>query len=248
MKIKTNGGVIMKLNKRIKVLSVGMLLVLTLSSIVGCSSNKGGSSYNNIDSNKTLKLVEENEKTLVIDVRSSDSYSKGHLSNAINIPFDEFEGKIEDLEGYKDQTIILICNTGNKSGKAAKMLVDKGFTKVYNAEDGMEEFDYKTVKYNNITGKEFEEITLENKDSVILDVRDAKDYDKSHVENSINIPIDEVESRINELKDYKDKEILIYCSVGRRSAQAAEVLENNGYKDVSNTVDGVKEYEFKLVK
>ena len=76
----------------------------------------------------------------------------------------------------------------------------------------------------------------------------AKDYDKSHIENAINIPIDEFESRINELKDYKDKEILIYCSVGRRSAQAAGILENNGYNNVSNSVDGVKEYEFKLVK
>ena len=122
----------MKLNKRIKVLSVGMLLVLTLSSVVGCSSNNGGSSYSDIDSTKTLELVEENEKTLVIDVRDTDAYAKGHLANAINIPFDEFESKIADLEGYKDQDIILICNTGNKSGKAAKMLVDKGFSKVYN--------------------------------------------------------------------------------------------------------------------
>ena len=238
----------MKLNKRLKVLAVGMLFVLTLSSIVGCSSNNGESGYGDIDSTKALKLVEENEKTLVIDVRGTDAYAEGHLANAINIPFDEFEDKVADLEGYKDQTIILICNTGNKSGKAAKMLVEKGFTNVYNAEDGMDEFDYKTVKYNNITGSEFEKLVEENKDAVILDVRDAKDYDKGHVENSINIPIDEFESRINELKDYQDKEILIYCSVGRRSAQAAEILENGGYKDISNSVDGVKEYEFKLVK
>lgn len=238
----------MKLNKRLKVLAVGMLFVLTLSSIVGCSSNNGESGYGDIDSTKALKLVEENEKTLVIDVRGTDAYAEGHLANAINIPFDEFEDKVADLEGYKDQTIILICNTGNKSGKAAKMLVEKGFTNVYNAEDGMDEFDYKTVKYNNITGSEFEKLVEENKDAVILDVRDAKDYDKGHVENSINIPIDEFESRINELKDYQDKEILIYCSVGRRSAQAAEILENSGYKDISNSVDGVKEYEFKLVK
>ena len=238
----------MKLNKRLKVLAVGMLFVLTLSSIVGCLSNNGESGYGDIDSTKALKLVEENEKTLVIDVRGADAYAEGHLANAINIPFDEFEDKVADLEGYKDQTIILICNTGNKSGKAAKMLVEKGFTNVYNAEDGMDEFDYKTVKYNNRTGSEFEKLVEENKDAVIWDVGDTKDYDKGHVENSINIPIDEFESRINELKDYQDKEILIYCSVGRRSAQAAEILENSGYKDISNSVDGVKEYEFKLVK
>ena len=67
----------MKLNKRIRGLAVGMVLILTLSGIVGCSSNKGNVSYNEIDSNKTEKLVEENEKTLVIDVRTADVYSEG---------------------------------------------------------------------------------------------------------------------------------------------------------------------------
>ena len=85
------------------------------------------------------------KKTLVIDVRSVDEYAKGHLADAINIPFDKFEEKINELDGYKGQKIILICNTGNKSGKAAQMLVDNGFNKVYNAEDGMDEFDYSTV-------------------------------------------------------------------------------------------------------
>lgn len=238
----------MKLNRRLKVLSIGMLLVLTLSSIVGCSSNNSELGYKNIDSTKTVKLVDENEDTLVIDLRDTDTYEEGHLANAINIPFDEFEDRINDLEGYKDQDIILICNTGNKSSKAAKMLVDKGFTKVYNAEDGMNEFEYKTVKYDNVTGSEFEKLVEDDKDAIILDVRDAKDYNKGHIKDSINIPIDEFESRVNELKDYKDKDILIYCSVGRRSAKAAGILENNGYDDVYNSVDGVNEYEFKLVK
>ena len=103
---KIIGGVKMKSNKKVKVLSIGVLLVLTLSSIVGCSSNNVEESYSDVDSTKTINLVEENEKTLVIDVRSSDAYAKGHLANAINIPFDEFEDKINDLDGYKDQTVI----------------------------------------------------------------------------------------------------------------------------------------------
>ena len=179
----------MKLNKKFKVLSVGMLLVVTLSSAIGCS--KGSSeAYNEIDSTKTVELIGETKNTLVIDVRDADAYAEGHLTNAINIPFDEFEEKIADLEGYKDQTIVLICNTGNKSGKAGKMLVDKGFTKVYNAEDGMDEFDYDTVKYTNVTGSEFEKLAAEKTDAVIIDLRDAKDFEKGSVKNSIHIPMD----------------------------------------------------------
>lgn len=238
----------MKLTKKAKAFLMSTMIIATLGSIVGCSSNNSDSTYNKVDSAKTEKLTSDNKKTLVIDVRSSDEYAKGHLVDAINIPFDEFKEKINELDGYKDQKIILICNTGNKSGKGAQMLVDNGFKKVYNAEDGMDKFDYSTVTYTNVTGSEFENMIAKNKNAVIIDVRDAKDYEKSHIENSINIPIDDFESRFNELEEYKGKDILIYCSIGRRSAKAAGILENNGYTNVYNAVDGVTEYDFKLVK
>ena len=190
-----------------------MLLVVTLSSAMGCS--KGSSeAYNEIDSTKTVELIGETKNTLVIDVRDADAYAEGHLTNAINIPFDEFEEKIADLEGYKDQTIVLICNTGNKSGKAGKMLVDKGFTKVYNAEDGMDEFDYDTVKYTNVTGSEFEKLAAEKTDAVIIDLRDAKDFEKGSVKNSIHIPMDEFEVQAKEKLKDKNQEILLYCNTG----------------------------------
>lgn len=234
----------MKLNKRIKTLSVLTLVVMTLSSVVGCSSNKGGEGYSDIDSAKTVELVGETKKTLVIDVRDAEAYAKGHLVNAINIPFDEFEGKISDLEGYKNQTIVLICNTGNKSGKAGKMLADNGFTKVYNAQDGMDEYDYDTVTYTNVTGKEFEKLVSETKDAVVLDLRDAKDFKKSSLGSSINIPFDEFESKLGEFD--KDKEILLYCNTGTRTSEASQILEKNGFTKVVNSIDGVKEYDFNL--
>ena len=234
----------MKLNKRIKTLSVLTLVVMTLSSVVGCSSNKGGEGYSDIDSAKTVELVGETKETLVIDVRDAEAYAKGHLVNAINIPFDEFEGKISDLEGYKNQTIVLICNTGNKSGKAGKMLADNGFTKVYNAQDGMDEYDYDTVTYTNVTGKEFEKLVSETKNAVVLDLRDAKDFEKSSLASSINIPFDEFESKLGEFD--KDKEILLYCNTGTRTSEASQILEKNGFTKVVNSIDGVKEYDFNL--
>ncbi|MEW9078843.1 rhodanese-like domain-containing protein [Terrisporobacter glycolicus] len=236
----------MKLNKKFKVLSLGMLLVVTLSSAIGCSSKESEKTYNKIDSAKTVELANETKKTLVIDVRGADAYEKGHLANAINIPFDDFEGKISDLDGYKDQTIVLICNTGNKSGKAGQMLVDKGFTKVYNAEDGMEEYDYDTVKYTNVTGSEFEKLATEDKDTVILDLRDAKDFEKSSVENAVNIPMDEFEVKAKKELKNKDQEILLYCNTGTRTSEASQILEKDGYTNIINSIDGVKEYEFKL--
>ena len=53
----------MKLNKKFKVLSVGMLLVVTLSSAIGCSSTQSSEGYNEIDSAKTVELVGETKNT-----------------------------------------------------------------------------------------------------------------------------------------------------------------------------------------
>ena len=57
-----------------------------------------------------------------------------------------------------------------------------------------------------------------------------------------------VKENTTKLEEYKGKDILIYCSIGRRSAKAAGILIDNGYTNVYNVVDGVTEYDFKLVK
>ncbi len=239
----------MKLNKRYKVLAMGLTIALTLGSMVGCSSNKTAETsagYKDIDAAKTEELVADQKNTLVIDVRGAEAYDKGHLEYAINIPFDEFESRLDELKGYEDQNIILICNTGNKSGKAGQILADNGFKKVYNAQDGMDEHDYATVKYNTLKGGEIEKMAAEDTNAVVVDTREAKDYEGGHIENAINIPIDEFEAKYNELA--KDKDILIYCNTGKTSAQAANILADNGYEHVYNSADGVKEFDFKLVK
>lgn len=239
----------MKINKKFKVLMIGTALVLSLGAMVGCTSETTQKvEYKNIDAKKTEKLLEENEGVLVVDVRTSEEYAEGHLVNAINIPFDNFESRINDMESYKDKTVLLYCRTGNRSEKAAKILAENGFKDAQNATEGVEEYEYKLVKYNNITAQEAEKIMNENKEVVVLDVRKANEFADGHLENAINIPLEDVESKISELKDSKDKDVLVYCRVGRRSAEAAEILEKNGFTKAENIVDGVSEYDFKLVK
>lgn len=46
----------------------------------------------------------------------------------------------------KNKDIILYCRTGNRSGQAAKILSENGFTKVYNSVDGVDEYDFDLVK------------------------------------------------------------------------------------------------------
>ena len=76
---------------------------------------------------------EQKEKYLVIDVRSAEDYAKGHIKFALNMPLDTFKDEVAKIEDWKDKDVVLYCNSGKMSGEAAEILVNNGFTKVYNA-------------------------------------------------------------------------------------------------------------------
>jgi uncharacterized membrane protein YdjX (TVP38/TMEM64 family) len=69
---------------------------------------------------------------------------------------------------------------------------------------------------------------------LLLDVRTAEDYvgEQGHIENSLLIPLDELEQRLVELGDYLEKTIVIICRTDRRSVKAAHLLAQNGFADV----------------
>jgi phage shock protein E len=64
---------------------------------------------------------------------------------------------------------------------------------------------------------------------VVLDVRTAAEFAAGHVPGAINVPHDQVERRLDELAGLRDKDVVVYCGTGRRSALALEVLGGHGY-------------------
>jgi rhodanese-related sulfurtransferase len=78
---------------------------------------------------------------------------------------------------------------------------------------------------------------LEDPDVVLLDVRTEEEYIEAHIENSINIPLDTLESRLDEL-DLR-KPIIVYSQSGERSQTASYVLAESGFLTVYNMVGGL---------
>lgn len=82
----------------------------------------------------------------------------------------------------------------------------------------------------------FKEIFNEN--TLLIDVREKAEFDKNHIEGALNVPL-------NEVIDYegdRDREIYIICKKGIRSQEAAQILENKGYK-TCNIIGGMDQYE-----
>ncbi|MEI6515395.1 MAG: rhodanese-like domain-containing protein [bacterium] len=69
--------------------------------------------------------------------------------------------------------------------------------------------------------------------ALVVDVRTAAEYKGGHVDGALNIPVQELESRLGELKD-KQRAIVVYCASGIRSARAAAILRKAGFADVTN--------------
>jgi len=91
--------------------------------------------------------------------------------------------------------------------------------------------------------EKFKDELKTNKQLIVLDVRTPKELEGplGKIEGEINIPVQQLEQRIGELKDYKDKEIAIICRSGNRSTLGTEILIKNGFK-AKNVLGGMKEF------
>lgn len=90
-------------------------------------------------------LAAQKEGALIIDVRKVEQYNEGHIKDSKNIPLAEIEKEIAKVQPDKSKKIVLYCNTGNQSGKAAEKLKAMGYTDVHNAQ-GVKQFKYDLEK------------------------------------------------------------------------------------------------------
>ena len=79
------------------------------------------------------------------------------------------------------------------------------------------------------------------KDSYVIDVRPANIFAIKSVEGSVNIPVDELRNRINEVP--KDKKVILICNTGYTSYVASRILSQNGYDNVYSFMGGMKLYK-----
>ena len=70
--------------------------------------------------------------TVLIDVRTSEEFNKDSINNAIHIEWTEISKKVDELKLSKNDTIFLYCRSGNRSGKAQKILKQNGYLNVIN--------------------------------------------------------------------------------------------------------------------
>jgi phage shock protein E len=67
--------------------------------------------------------------------------------------------------------------------------------------------------------------------AALLDVRTPEEFGSEHVPGALNVPLQELQTRLHEL-GAKDRPVVVYCRSGRRSAEAARLLRASGFHHV----------------
>ncbi|MCI4336004.1 MAG: sulfurtransferase [Thermoplasmata archaeon] len=79
---------------------------------------------------------------------------------------------------------------------------------------------------------------------LLLDVRELDERETAHIEPSLHIPMGEIAARIKEIP--RDRELVVYCHGGTRSAMVAGYLEGQGHTGVANLTGGIDAWSRKV--
>jgi len=110
-------------------------LVTTFLLVIFTELRRKASGMLDVPPTDAVKLI--NNDAVVIDLRSMEAYSNGHIVNAKSVPMDELAGRMGKLDKLKKKPVIAVCESGITSTKAVNTLRNSGFESVYGLKGGM---------------------------------------------------------------------------------------------------------------
>ena len=144
-----------------KIRKIVLLIIIGIFSVFGFSCSKTGNEkqdlvmskeakngkkveYKKITSDEAKKMM-ETQKVIVVDVRTLEEYTEGHIPNAISVPLETIENEAEAKLKNKDDLILVYCRSGRRSREAALKLIEKGYTNVIDF-GGIKDWNGEVVK------------------------------------------------------------------------------------------------------
>lgn len=99
-----------------------------------------GFAQTNLTVAETEKLIQNQKKLVIVDVRTPAEFDAGHLANAILVDFRNPNFKKEIAKLSKNRPTLVYCRTGRRSAEAMQIMHEMGFKKVYNMVGGYVEW------------------------------------------------------------------------------------------------------------
>jgi rhodanese-related sulfurtransferase len=83
---------------------------------------------------------------------------------------------------------------------------------------------------------------VNREDAVVLDIRDRKEFQAGHIVDALNIPNANLDSRLDELKKYRERPVVVACKMGQNAGAAGTLLRKQGFTNVSRLSGGMAEW------
>lgn len=186
------------------------------------------------------KQLDDKANMVLIDARPARVFAQGAIPGAINIPDTQFDKLTDKLPADKATPLVFYCGglkcvLSDKSAAKARAL---GYSNVMTYPEGHPEWlklygesccaapaaPEQGKEKGSISVASFNRIMKDSPDSLlVVDVRDAKEFKAAAIKGSINIPIDQLEKKIDGLP--KGKPIVFVCGTGGRSGEAYDMVK-----------------------
>ncbi len=189
---------------------------------------------------ESFKALAEDQEYLVLDVRSPQEFTAGHVPNSWFIGLDgQFAPWVGALIEDIDQKIIIVAPPGREE-EAVTRLARVGYDNVNGYLDGGFESWIKAGYSMSITAN-MNATTFVNglNDGSItnpIDARKPAEYEKSHLQNVPLLTLDRIHEHVKQLD--KNKSYHVHCAGGYRSVIFASIAQANGFKNITNVEGG----------
>lgn len=178
---------------------------------------------------------------LMLDTRNPEVFAKGFIPNAVNIGIDgNFAPWVGALIPDIQQPLLLIAEPGREEEivtRLARVGYDQAIGYLKGGFEAWKNAGKEVDTVESISAAEFAKrysaAPLE-----VVDVRKPGEYEASHVENAVNIPLDYISELMTEFN--RDKTLYLHCAGGYRSMITASILKSRGYEHIVNVEGGFK--------
>ena len=179
---------------------------------------------------------------LILDTRDARSFAKGFIPNSINIGIEgNFAPWVGELIPDIKQAILVVADKG-KEQEVITRLARVGYDHTIGYLKGGFQSWLKSGKeidkISSISAAEFADLAAKKKLPAIIDVRKKVEYDSEHIDGAQNLPLDEINQRINDID--KNETQFLYCAGGYRSMIFASILKARGFDNLVDISGGFK--------
>ena len=112
-----------------------LMLMISLFVLIFSELRRKASGLIAVDPIDAVRLI--NNDGIVLDLRSNEAFSRGHIVNAKSIPFDELDAHKSRIDAFKTKPVVAVCEAGTVSTRAVASLRSSGFESVYGLKGGM---------------------------------------------------------------------------------------------------------------